>query len=100
MEVPPAAPSLTPLANSLNASVVAHRKLLEGTLDVAAEIGSDVIVWLPVHTDAEPPALAALYAASASRALPQWAVYTPETHRGSAPALDAFLTGEVMVADG
>ena len=51
---------LTPLASSLNASVVAHRRLIDATLSIVADIGEEVVVWLPVLTEADPPALAAL----------------------------------------
>ena len=90
-------PSLTPLANSLNAAVVAHRRLMILTKAVHEDLTPgdyDLTVWLPVLS-ADRRRLAALYAAAASSPPDCWAVWTP-ADRGRAAALDAYMSGETV----
>ena len=88
---------LTPLAHSLNSSVIDHRRLAQALLSLCDQIDCDVTVWLPVFSpDGD---LAALYAAAASVVPPDgWAVWTP-ADCGRALPLDAYVTGELFVED-
>jgi hypothetical protein len=83
--------SLTPLAQSLNASVIDHRRLCAIVETLTAALSCDVTVWIPVFDAAG--SFAAIYAAAAS-CLPKggWVLWTPD--KGS-PPLEAYMKGDI-----
>ena len=95
MQANPTEVSLSPIAHSLNTSVQDHRRLLDILSSITEYLGDcHCAVWLPVF-DAN-CALAALYEAAASQAPTSgWALHTPSMDRGTAPALDAFMRGDL-----
>lgn len=88
-------PELSPLAHSLNCSVQDHRRLLDILLALRDCLGDcHCAVWLPVFN--ADGSLAALYQVAASQPpVGGWTLHTPSADRGSAPALDAYLSGEL-----
>lgn len=91
--------TLSPICHSLNASVQDHRRLLDLLLAIREDLLCDVSISLPVFDALD--GLAALYeAAASSPPASGWALWTPSADRGRAPALDAFLRGELTTDPG
>ena len=90
---------LTPLALSINASVISHRRLASATAELSEEIAHDCTVWIPVFR--ADGSLAALYAAAGSQPPPEgWALWqNSDSGSGQALSLDAYLTGDIVVEE-